>query len=35
LQFELDDRRRWSLWYYGDGSPVPLIRGAEIVAWVG
>ena len=35
MQFELDDRRRWSLWYYGDGSPVPLIRGAEIVAWVG
>src|SRR5690349_4562159 len=35
LQFELDDRRRWSLWYYGDGSPVPVIRAAEIVAWVG
>ena len=35
MQFELDDRRRWSLGYYGDGSPVPLIRGADIVAWVG
>jgi hypothetical protein len=35
LQFELDEHRRWSLWYYGDGSPVPLIRGADIVAWVG
>ncbi len=35
LRFELDDHRRWSLWYYGDGSPVPLIRGAEVVAWVG
>jgi hypothetical protein len=35
LQFELDDRRRWSLWYYGEGSPVPLVRGADIVAWVG
>jgi len=35
LRFELDDRRRWSLWYYGDGPPVPLIRTAEIVASVG
>src|SRR3989441_8947438 len=35
LRFELDDHRRWSLWYYGEGSPVPLVRGAEIVAWVG
>src|SRR6266487_5024254 len=35
LRFELDDHHRWSLWYYGDGSPVPLVRGAEIVAWVG
>ena len=35
MQFELDDRRRWSLWYYGDGSPVPLVRSADIVAWVG
>src|SRR5207247_131658 len=30
-----DDHHRWSLWYYGDGSPVPLVRGAEIVVWVG
>src|SRR2546422_2578757 len=35
LRFELDDHRRWSLWYYGEGSPVPVVRGAEIVAWVG
>ena len=35
LRFELDEHHRWSLWYYGDGSPVPLVRGAEIVAWVG
>src|SRR2546428_10511886 len=35
LRFELDDHHRWSLWYYGDGSPVPLVRGAEIVVWVG
>ena len=35
LRFELDDHRRWSLWYYGDGPPVPLIRAAELVAWVG
>ena len=34
LRFELDDRRRWSLWYYGDGSPVPLIRDAEVVTWL-
>src|SRR5260370_17985044 len=35
LRFELDGRRRWSLWYYGEGGPVPLVRGAEIIAWVG
>src|SRR6184192_4544688 len=35
LRFELDDRRRWSLWYYGDGSPVPLVRDAEVLTWVG
>ena len=34
LRFELDDRRRWSLWYYGDGAPVPLIRDADIVTWL-
>ncbi len=35
LRFELDDHHRWSLWYYGEGSPVPMVRGAEIVTWVG
>jgi melibiase-like protein len=35
LRFELDDQRRWSLWYYGAARPVPLIRNAELVAWVG
>src|SRR5207244_11689771 len=35
LRFEPDDHHRWSLWSYGEGSPVPLVRGAEIVAWVG
>src|SRR6266571_5351048 len=35
LRFELDDHRRWSLWYYGDAQPVPLFPSAEIVAWVG
>src|SRR5438105_7705146 len=34
LRFELDERRRWSLWYYGDGAPVPLIRDAEMVTWL-
>ncbi len=33
-RFELDDRRRWSLWYYGDGAPVPLIRDADVVTWL-
>jgi hypothetical protein len=35
LRFELDDRRRWSLWYDGDAHPVAVIREAELVAWVG
>ena len=35
LRFELDERRRWSLFYYGDGDTVPLIRHAEVVTWVG
>jgi hypothetical protein len=35
LRFELDDRRRWSLWYYGDTQPVALLRDAEVVARVG
>ncbi|HEX4628925.1 MAG TPA: glycoside hydrolase family 36 protein, partial [Gemmatimonadales bacterium] len=34
LRFELDEHRRWSLWYYGDGSPVPVIRAAEVVVSV-
>jgi len=34
LRFELDDRRRWSLWYYGDGAPVPLVRDGEVVTWL-
>src|SRR5881296_2543173 len=28
LRFELDEHRRWSLWYYGEGQPVPLIQTA-------
>ncbi|HEX4599748.1 MAG TPA: alpha-galactosidase [Gemmatimonadales bacterium] len=35
LRFELDEHRRWTLWYYGEAQPVPLIRAAEVVAWVG
>src|SRR3989442_10620484 len=35
MRCELDDRRRWSLWYYGDAQPVALLRDAEVVAWVG
>ncbi|HVH09038.1 MAG TPA: hypothetical protein VM736_04505, partial [Gemmatimonadales bacterium] len=31
LRFELDERRRWSLYYSGDGAAVPLIRGGELV----
>ena len=34
LRFELDDRRRWSLWYIGEGPPVPLIQNATLGAWV-
>src|SRR2546423_2697033 len=34
LRFELDARRRWSLWYYGDGAPVPLVRDGEVVTWL-
>src|SRR5438552_16523711 len=33
-RFELDDHRRWSRWYSGGGSPVPVGRAAEIVPWV-
>jgi hypothetical protein len=34
LRFELDEGRRWSLWYLGDGSPVPLILNATLGAWI-
>ncbi len=35
LRFELDDRRRWSLWYYAETQRVALVRNAEVVASVG
>src|SRR3989454_182075 len=35
LRVELDDHRRWALWDYGDGSPLPLVPGAQNVAWGG
>ena len=35
LKFELDEERRWSLWYSGDGPPVPLIQAAVVAARVG
>ena len=35
LRFDLDDQRRWSLWYHGDGPPVPLIQGATLGVWIG
>src|SRR2546425_606170 len=35
LGFELDERHRWSLWYSGDARPVPLVRDAELGAWIG
>jgi hypothetical protein len=34
LRFELDEQRRWSLWYLGEGSPVPLIQNATLGAWI-
>ena len=34
LRFELDEGRRWSLWYIGEGAPVPLIRNATLGAWI-
>src|SRR5438876_9454656 len=34
LRVDLDDHHPWSLWYYGEGSPVPLVRGAELVTCV-
>ncbi len=35
LRFELDERQRWSLWYRGDGPPVPLVRAATLGVWIG
>jgi hypothetical protein len=35
LRFDLDEQRRWSLWYHADGQPVPLIRHATLGVWVG
>jgi hypothetical protein len=35
LQFDLDEQRRWSLWYHGDGPPVPLLRSVALAVWVG
>src|SRR3989449_1786738 len=34
LRFELDDRRRWSLWYHGEEQPVPLVQTATLGAWI-
>jgi Melibiase len=34
LHFELDGRRRWSLWYLSEREPVPLISDAVLGAWV-
>src|SRR2546423_11731908 len=35
LRVELDDHRRWALWDYGGGSPLPVVPGAQILAWGG
>ncbi|MGH7701413.1 MAG: alpha-galactosidase [Gemmatimonadales bacterium] len=35
LQFTLDDRRRWSLWYRGTRGAVPVIERASIGVWIG
>ncbi|MGH7671341.1 MAG: alpha-galactosidase [Gemmatimonadales bacterium] len=35
LQFDLDEQHRWSLWYHGDGPPVPLLRNVALTVWVG
>jgi len=32
LRFELDDRRRWSLWYLGEEQPVPLFQTVTLGA---
>jgi Melibiase len=34
LRFELNDERQWSLWYLGEGSPVPLLLDATLGAWI-
>jgi hypothetical protein len=34
LRFELDEGRRWSLWYLAEGPPVPLIQNATLGAWI-
>jgi melibiase-like protein len=35
LRFELDERHRWSLWFSAGAGPVPLVRDAELGAWIG
>ena len=35
LKFELDDQRRWSLWYSGEGPPLPLLQDAALSVHVG
>jgi hypothetical protein len=35
LRFELDEQRRWSLWYHGAAQPVPLLRNATLGVWIG
>ena len=35
LRFELDEKRRWSLWYSGEGQPRLLIKDAAVGVWVG
>lgn len=35
LRFDLDEQRRWSLWYHGAEQPVPLLRNATLGVLVG
>ena len=35
LRFELDEKRRWSLWYSSEGQPRLLIKDAAVGVWVG
>ena len=35
FRFDLDEQRRWSLWYHGGAQPVPLLRNATLGVWVG